>query len=70
VNFYGALNLHTGQETVMRTTAMMNGATTSEYLKQVLDAVSEGPSCSCGTGLPGILASPSRRCWRLTPGWH
>src|ERR671918_2075507 len=42
VNFYGALNLHTGQEIVMRTTTM-NGAPTAQYLAQILDALPEVP---------------------------
>lgn len=42
VNFYGALNLHTGQELVMRS-EVMNAGTTARYLEQILQAVPEVP---------------------------
>lgn len=37
VSFYGTLNLHTGQEIVLRT-AQMNGARSVEHLEQILAA--------------------------------
>ena len=42
VNFYGTLNLHTGQEIVMHAT-VMNAEATARYLEQILDAVPEVP---------------------------
>jgi hypothetical protein len=42
VNFYGTLNLHTGQEMVMRTD-VMNAAATALHLEQILQAVPEVP---------------------------
>jgi transposase len=66
VNFYGALNLHTGQEIVMRTT-MMNGATTSEYLKQVLDAVPEVPILLLWDRAPWHFGPPIREVVAANP---
>jgi transposase len=37
VNFYGTLNLHTGQEIVMQST-VMNSEASAQHLEQVLDA--------------------------------
>jgi hypothetical protein len=42
VNFYGALNLHTGQEVVMRS-EVMNAAATAQHLEQILQAVPDVP---------------------------
>jgi transposase len=42
VNFYGTLNLHTGQEIVMRSETM-NAETSAQHLRQILDAIPSGP---------------------------
>jgi transposase len=42
VNFYGTLNLHTGQEIVMRSD-VMNAAATARHLEQILQAIPEVP---------------------------
>src|ERR671918_498315 len=42
VNFYGSLNLHTGQEVVMRA-EVMNAAATAQHLQQILQAIPEVP---------------------------
>jgi hypothetical protein len=42
VNFYGTLNLHTGQEIVMPS-EVMNAAATARHLEQILQAISEAP---------------------------
>lgn len=41
-SFYGALNLHTGQETVMEA-ATLNATTTEQYLQQVLATYPDQP---------------------------
>jgi transposase len=70
VNFYGTPmesgNLHTGQEIVMRTTTM-NGATTSEYLKQVLDAVPEVPILLLWDRAPWHFGPPIREVVAANP---
>ena len=38
VNFYGTLNLHTGQEIAMQSD-VMNSAATAQHLEQILDAL-------------------------------
>ena len=42
VNFYGTLNLHTGQEIVTRSTTM-NAEMSAQHLRQILDAIPSGP---------------------------
>ena len=42
VNFYGTLNLHTGQEMVMRTD-VLNAAATARHLEQILQAIPQVP---------------------------
>ena len=42
MNFYGTLNLHTGQEMVMRSD-VMNAAATAQHLEQILQAVPNVP---------------------------
>jgi len=41
-SFYGALNLHTGQETIMEA-ATLNATTTAQYLQQVLATYPDQP---------------------------
>lgn len=41
-NFYGCLNLHTGQEIVMEAETM-NSATTAAYLEKIADAIPDKP---------------------------
>ncbi len=41
-NFYGCLNLHTGQEIVMQA-EMMNSATTAVYLEKIAAAIPDKP---------------------------
>ena len=66
VNFYGALNLHTGQEIVMRTTTM-NGATTAQYLAQILDALPEVPILLLWDRAPWHFGQPIREVLEANP---
>ena len=56
VNFYGTLNLHTGQDIVMKA-SVMNAEATAQHLEQILAAVSDVP----------ILLLWDRAPWRRGP---
>lgn len=69
-HFYGALNLLTGQETVMRS-AVMTGEVSVLFLQQILSAYPDAPillslgmSCCCGIERRGIKG---RRCGHSLP---
>jgi transposase len=66
VNFYGTLNLHTGQEMVMRA-RVMNAATTAEYLKQILQAVPEVPILLLWDRAPWHSGPPIREVLAANP---
>jgi transposase len=67
VNFYGTLNLHTGQAHITRT-PRMNAATTAQHLQALLDAYPEQPllllwdraPCHRGQPIRDLLAANPR----------
>lgn len=74
-HFYGALNLATGQQVVLRSD-LMNAEVSALYLNRLLSVYPDKPilllwdrSCCCGTEHPGIRARRSVRYLRPTPGW-
>lgn len=66
VNFYGTLNLHTGQELVMQS-EKMNAETTTEHLKQILDAVPDAPILLLWDRAPWHSGEPIRELLAANP---
>jgi hypothetical protein len=66
VNFYGTLNLHTGQEMVMRTD-VMNAAATALHLEQILQAVPEVPILLLWDRGPWHFGPPIREVLEANP---
>jgi len=66
VNFYGTLNLHTGQELVMQS-EKMNAETTMEHLQQILDAVPNAPILLLWDRAPWHSGEPIRELLAANP---
>jgi transposase len=66
VNFYGTLNLHTGQEVVMRAEAM-NAAATARHLEQILQAIPEVPILLLWDRGPWHFGPPIREVLAANP---
>lgn len=66
VNFYGTLNLRTGEEVVGRG-KLMNAAATAEHVKQVLEAVPEGPILLLWDRAPWHHGEPIREVLEINP---
>jgi transposase len=66
LNFYGALNLQTGQEIVMRAT-VMNAATTAQHLVQILQVVPEVPLLLLWDRAPWHFGPPIREVLAANP---
>ena len=69
-SLYGALNLHTGQETVMEATTL-NAATTGQYLHQVRTTYPDQPLLLLWDRAPWHRGRPCGNCWRpIIHGWN
>jgi len=66
VNFYGTLNLLTGQEIAMRS-EVMNAEATAEHLEQVLEAVPDVPILLLWDRAPWHLGQPVRDVLEANP---
>lgn len=66
VNFYGTLNLHNGQEIVMRSD-VMNAAATAQHLEQILQAVPEAPILILWDRGPWHFGPPIREVLAANP---
>ena len=71
VNFYGTLNLQTGQETVTQA-EVMNSATTSQHLEALLQRYPERPLLLLWDRAPSavpqsVLSCRPIRVWRFSP---
>ncbi len=65
-HFYGTLNLHTGQEIVMRT-PIMNSATTAQHLQQILAAIPNLPILLLWDKAPWHFGEPVRQVLAQNP---
>jgi transposase len=66
VNFYGTLNLHTGQEIVMRST-IMDAETSAQHLRQILDAIPSEPILLLWDRAPWHRGQPIRDVLEANP---
>ncbi len=66
VNFYGALNLLTGEE-IVRRAQVMNAAATAEYVQQLLEAVPEVPILLLWDRAPWHHGEPMHRVLEANP---
>ena len=67
-HFYGALNLHTGQEIAMQS-PVMNAETSALFCKNCCCPFRRCRLCYSGIGHRGIMALTLRPFWRRTRGW-
>lgn len=65
-HFYGTLNLHTGQDIVMRTPTM-NAATTAQHLTQILLAIPRRPILLLWDKAPWHFGEPIRQVLAANP---
>jgi transposase len=65
-NFYGTLNLRTGQEVAMQS-AVMNAAATAQHLQQLLDAYPDVPIVLLWDRAPWHSGPPIRALLEATP---
>jgi transposase len=66
VNFYGTLNLCTGEEIVMRST-VMNAETTAQHLQQILDTAPDVPILLLWDRAPWHRGQPIRDVLEANP---
>ena len=66
VNFYGTLNLHTGQVIAMRS-EQMNAEATARHLEQILEAIPEVPIALLWDRAPWHSGQPIREVLNANP---
>jgi hypothetical protein len=69
VNFYGTLNLHSGQEMVMRS-EVMNAGATAQHLKQILQTIPDVPILLLRNHGPWHSGLPIREVLTANPQEH
>ena len=67
-NFYGTLNLQTGQEIAMRSD-LMTAEVSAQHLEMLLEANPNVPIVCFGIVLPGIAANQLIRYWKRILVW-